>query len=58
MITAKLTASGFINDNDVTNFAKGFIQREEVLSQLLIQDFSWDAMNAHRARVGVIQLVN
>ena len=58
MIISKLIASGFIDDNDVTNFAKGFIQREEVLSQLLIQDFSWDAMDAHRARVGIIELVN
>jgi hypothetical protein len=51
-------SSGFIDDNDVTNFAKGFIQREEVLSQILIQDFSWEVMDAHRARVGMIELVH
>ena len=56
-IISQLIASGFIDDNDVTNFAKGFIHREEVLSQILIQDFAWDVMDAHRARVGVIELV-
>ena len=56
-IITKLESSGFIDDNDVTNFAKGFVEREEVLSQVLISDFSWDAMDAHRARVGIIELV-
>lgn len=56
-IIKQLMASGFLDDNDVTNFARGFIQREEVLSQILIQDFSWQALEAHRARVGIIELV-
>jgi hypothetical protein len=56
-IIKQLESSGFIDDNDVTNFAKGFIQREEVLSQILMQDFSWQVMDAHRARVGMIELV-
>jgi len=56
-ILNQLTKSGFIDDNDVTNFGKGFTAREEVLSQILMQDFAWKALDAHRARVGIIELV-
>jgi hypothetical protein len=56
-IIHQLVLSGFLDDNDVTNFAKGFSQREEVLSQILINDFSWEVLDAHRARVGIMELV-
>eukprot|EP00804_Cyclotella_cryptica_P029316 CCRYP_018027-RA/>CCRYP_018027-RA protein AED:0.18 eAED:0.18 QI:0/0.2/0/1/0.2/0.16/6/0/724 len=56
-ILSKLTNSGFVDDNDVSNFGKGFFAREEVLSQILMQHFAWKALDAHRARVGIIELV-
>ncbi len=56
-IMQQLTAAGFVDDNDITQFARGFLVREEELSQILIQDFGWKALDAHRARVGIISLV-
>jgi hypothetical protein len=56
-ILQQLTAAGFVDDNDITQFARGFLVREEELSQILIQDFGWTALDAHRARVGIISLV-
>ncbi|KAL7486318.1 hypothetical protein ACHAW6_011908 [Cyclotella cf. meneghiniana] len=57
-ILNQLNKSGFVDDNDVVNFSKGFTAREEVLSQILMQDFSWKPLDAHRARVGIIALVH
>ena len=56
-ILQQLTAAGFVDDNDITQFARGFLVREEELSQILIRDFGWKALDAHRARVGIISLV-
>lgn len=56
-IIHQFISSGFTNDNDIIQFAKGFIDREEVLSRILIQDFGWKALVAHQARVGAITLV-
>ena len=53
----KLKSSGFQNDNDVVSFAIDFVSRPEVISQILIQDFQWNAIDAHRARVGITNLV-
>ncbi|KAL3788275.1 LOW QUALITY PROTEIN: hypothetical protein HJC23_011907 [Cyclotella cryptica] len=49
-ILSKLTNSGFVDDNDVSNFGKGFLH-------ILMQHFAWKALDAHRARVGIIELV-
>lgn len=56
-ILNRLATAGFVDDSDVTNFGKGFANREEVLSQILMQDFAWEKLDAHRARVGIIELV-
>ena len=54
----KLKSSGFMNDNDIALFAMDFAaSRPEIISQILIQDFAWDALDAHRARVGITHLV-
>lgn len=53
----KLKSSGFQDDNDVVSFAMDFASRPEVISQILIQDFQWNAIDAHRARVGITNLV-
>jgi hypothetical protein len=53
----QLTAAGFVNDNDITQFARGFIDREEELSRIFIHDFRWIPLDAHRARVGIIALL-
>ena len=53
----KLKSSGFQNDNDVVSFAMDFVSRPEVISQILMQDFQWNAIDAHRARVGITNLV-
>ncbi len=53
----KLKSSGFQNDSDVVSFAMDFASRPEVISQILIQDFQWNAIDAHRARVGITILV-
>ena len=56
-ILEQFTSSGFINDNDILQFAKGFVvSKEEMLSQILLQDFGWKALDAHRARVGIVSL--
>jgi len=56
-ITNQLTTSGFLNDNDIIQFAKGFINRQEIISNVLINDFQWNVIDAHRCRVGLIELV-
>lgn len=56
-ITNELTSSGFINDHDIIQFAKGFINREEVISNVLVNDFQWNVIDAHRCRVGLVELV-
>lgn len=56
-VLQRLSMSGFHNDNDIIQFAKGFIKREEIISQILIQDFGWDVLDAHRARVALVALV-
>ena len=53
----KLKSSGFQNDDDVASFAMDFASRPEIISQILIQDFQWNAIDAHRARVGITNLV-
>lgn len=53
----QLSAAGFVNDNDITQFARGFIDREEELSRISIHDFRWIPLDAHRARVGIIALL-
>ena len=55
-IIKKIISSGFVDDNDIIQFARGFLSREEVLSRLLIHDFGWKALDAHRARVGMAAL--
>ena len=57
-VLQRLSMSGFHNDNDMIQFAKGFINRQEIIiSKMLIQDFGWDALDAHRARVALVALV-
>lgn len=56
-ILQQITSAGFVDDNDIIQFARGFLVREEELSQILIHDFGWKALDAHRARVGIISLV-
>jgi len=56
-LTNQLTSSGFLNDNDIIQFAKGFINREELISNVLIKDFQWNSIDAHRCRVGLVELV-
>ncbi|KAL7434245.1 hypothetical protein ACHAXM_003964 [Skeletonema potamos] len=53
----QLKSSGFKNDDDITTFAMDFASRPEIISQILIQDFQWNAIDAHRARVGITNLV-
>jgi len=57
-IISQLFTAGFVDDNDLVQFAKGFVKREEVLSDILIRDFGWKdrPLDAHRARVGLIAL--
>jgi len=55
-IIQQFSSSGFLNDNEIIQFARGFLSREEVLSRILIQDFGWKALDAHRARVGIVSL--
>ena len=57
LLLCKLKLSGFQNDGDITSFAMDFASRPEIISQLLIQDFQWNAIDAHRARVGISSLV-
>ena len=56
-LLGQFAASGFIDDNEMIQFAKGFVAREEVLSRIFIEDFGWEALDAHRARVGLMALV-
>ncbi len=53
----KLKSSGFENDDDIASFAMDFACRPEIISKILIQDFQWNAIDAHRARVGITNLV-
>lgn len=57
LLLHKLKLSGFINDDDIASFAMDFASRPETLSQILIQDFDWNAIDAHRARAGITRLV-
>ncbi|KAL7548297.1 hypothetical protein ACHAWF_011579, partial [Thalassiosira exigua] len=69
-IVQKVALAGFVDDNDIFQFAKAFAapsgdggrreggeNREEVLSRTLMEDFGWRALDAHRARVGMARLV-
>lgn len=58
-IIAQLQSSGFTNDDDIYQFAVGFVSsnRQEVLSRILIDDFAWPVMDAHVARVGMSAMV-
>lgn len=53
----KLKSSGFMNDDDISSFAMDFASRSEIISQILIHDFQWNAIDAHRARVGITNMV-
>ena len=53
----RLAATGFADDDEVVHFARGFASREERISTALIDDFGWAAMDAHRARVGIVGLL-
>ena len=56
-ILHQFESSGFVDDNDIVQFAKGFVsQQEDKLSAILIGDFGWKALDAHRARVGLVAL--
>ncbi|EJK49733.1 hypothetical protein THAOC_31357, partial [Thalassiosira oceanica] len=54
----RLAADGFAGDLEVVHFAKGLVSREERISTALIEDFGWKAMDAHRARVGIVGLLS
>ena len=54
----RLAAEGFAGDAEVVLFARGFVSREERISTALIDDFGWKAMDAHRARVGIVGLLS
>ncbi len=67
-ILYQLKSIGFIDDNELVLFAKDFLssssspsslssQRSEMVSHVLIHDFGWKALDAHRARVGIVSLV-
>ena len=52
-----LASSGFLDDDDVMQFARGFYrERQEALSSALVRDFGWAALDAHRASVGMVAL--
>ncbi|EJK46668.1 hypothetical protein THAOC_34649, partial [Thalassiosira oceanica] len=54
----RLASDGFAGDLEVVHFAKGLVSREERISTALIEDFGWKAMDAHRARVGIVGLLS
>jgi hypothetical protein len=58
-IISQLQSSGFTNDDDIYQFAVGFVtsNRQEVISRILIDDFAWPVMDAHIARVGISAMV-
>lgn len=58
-IISQLQSSGFTNDDDIYQFAVGFVSsnRQEIISRILIDDFAWPVMDAHVARVGMSALV-
>jgi hypothetical protein len=58
-IISQLQSSGFTNDDDIYQFAVGFVtsDRQEVISRILIDDFAWPVMDAHIARVGISAMV-
>jgi len=64
-ITFQLSSIGFIDDNELVLFAKDFLSfssslsspQHEMVSHILIHDFGWKALDAHRARVGIVSLV-
>ena len=53
----KLKSSGFMNDDHIASFAMDFASRPEMISQFLMRDFQWNAIDAHGARVGITNLV-
>jgi len=52
-ILSTLMSCGFTSSEDLVSFAQDFVDRPEVLSNLLIQDFSIPALQAHRTRAAL-----
>ena len=53
-----LKTAGFANANDLYVFGRDFIDRPEVLSTVLKQDFEMNSIDAHQLRAAIISLVN
>ena len=56
-LAAKMTALGFHGSEDLIKFGSDFESRPEVLSTVLIQDFKFSALDAHRLRAAIMQLL-
>ena len=52
----RLSDHGFTSSQQLVSFAKDFDGKPEVLSSILMQDFAFPALDAHRLRAAMIQL--
>ena len=53
-----LISAGFTSANDLYVFGRDFIDRPEVLSTVLKQDFEMNSIDAHQLRAAIMNLVN
>ena len=53
-----LISAGFTSANDLCVFGRDFIDRPEVLSTVLKQDFEMSSIDAHQLRAAIMNLVN
>lgn len=55
-LVEKVEACGFKSSSELASFATDFVDRPELLSSLLIDDFSFQPLDAHRMRSALLEI--
>jgi len=58
LLKKKLKGAGFANGSELIFLARDFVDRPEVFSTLLISDFEFPPLLAHKTRAAVMEIIN